>query len=129
MERDEAQAQYQAAQDQIATVTAQYTDSQTALEAMTNERDNLVSYKKGVEDNEKKAVIANYVGFVNAEILEQFTNDLDNYTAAELDIRLTYEQKKAHPEMFTQGVKPAYVPKDDTKKGTLEEILAKYERK
>lgn len=129
VERDEAQAQYQAAQEQIATVIAQYTESQAALEAMTNERDGLASYKKDVEDNEKKAVIANYVGCVSTEVLDQFTENLDKYTADELDIRLTYEQKKAHPEMFTQGAKPAYVPKDEGNKGGLEEILAKYERK
>ena len=129
IERDEACANYLAAQGQINEVTEKYTEIQSALEAVTLERDNLASYKKDVEDNEKKAVIASYVGSVSNEILEQFSNDLDKYTATELDIRLTYEQKKAHPEFFTQSAKPAYVPKDEGSKGGLEEILAKYERK
>lgn len=129
VERDEAHAQLATADARLNDVTAQYNDSQVALAALTAERDELASYKKSAEDNAKKAVLTSYAAYVGADVLEQYTSNMDNYTVEQLDVMLTYEQKKAHPELFTQGAKPAYVPKDDSNRGGLEEILAKYERK
>ena len=129
VERDEAHAQLATADARLNDVTAQYNDSQVALAALTAERDELASYKKSAEDNAKKAVLTSYAAYVGADVLEHYPSNMDNYTVEQLDVMLTYEQKKAHPELFTQGAKPAYVPKDDTNRGGLEEILAKYERK
>lgn len=129
VERDEANSQKAELQNQFDAVTAQYTEAQTVIDTLTGERDALAAYKKNVEDEGKKAVIAAYVSSVDSVIIDQYTADMDKYTAEELDIRLTYEQKKAHPELFVQTPKPAYVPKDEDTKGGLEEILAKYERK
>ena len=129
MERDEANSQKDALQGNLDTVTAQYTEAQATIDTLTSERDALAAYKKNVEDEGKKTVIASYVTSVDSAIIDQYTADMDKFTAEELDIRLTYEQKKAHPELFSQSPKPAYVPKDTEPKSGLEEILAKYERK
>lgn len=129
VERDEANSQKDALQSNLDTVTAQYTEAQATIDTLTSERDALAAYKKNVEDEGKKAVIASYATSVDSAIIDQYTADMDKFTAEELDIRLTYEQKKAHPELFSQSPKPAYIPKDTEPKGGLEEILAKYERK
>lgn len=129
VERDEANSQREELQGKLDEVNNEFANAQVAIETLTGERDALVAYKKNVEDEGKKAVIASYTTSVDSTIIEQYTADMDNYTAEELDIRLTYEQKKAHPELFSQSPKPAYVPKDGDVKSGLEEILARYERK
>ena len=128
-ERDELNSQKASLQAEFDAISAQYAEAQTSIEALTNERNALVAYKKNVEDEAKKAVIATYVNSVDAAILDQFTAEMDNYTAEELDIRLTYEQKKAHPEQFSTTTRTPYVPKDMGSKGGLEEILSRYEKK
>ena len=129
VERDEAINQKDVVETELAATNESFAATKSALEVITSERDELASYKKSAEDNEKKAVIADYAGIVSAEIIEKFIAELDKYTASELDMMLTYEQKKAHPEFFVQGAKPAYVPKEEGKKGGIEEILARYENK
>ena len=54
---------------------------------------------------------------------------MDNYTLEQLDMQLTYEQKKAHPEVFTKNAPAAYVPKEETPKSGIEALLSKYERR
>lgn len=129
VERDEANSQLNIANEQLNTLNTQCNDIQLALNTITNERDTLAAYKKDVEDASKKAVIESYTNFIDNAIIDQYMNNLDQYTAEELDIRLTYEQKKAHPELFSCSSRPAYVPKDTEPKGGLEELLAKYEHK
>lgn len=133
VERDEANASKDAVQAQFDAATEEFTqkvnDIQAMLNAVTSERDALASYKKSAEDAAKKSVIANYAGYVNAEVLDQYASTLDNYTVDQLDMLLTYEQKKAHPELFIHGPKPAFVPKDEVQKSGLEEILDRYEKK
>lgn len=129
VERDEAISQKDAINAELQAASESFAATKSALEAVTSERDELASYKKSAEDSEKKAVIANYTGTVSAEVIEKFTAEMDKHTACELDMLLTYEQKKAHPELFAQGAKPAYVPKDEGNKGGIEEILARYEKK
>lgn len=128
-ERDEANSQKD---EYVAKFTEANETAQTLAAEnvqLTNERDALAAYKKNVEDEEKKAVIASYTNLVDNAVIDQYTTDMDKYTAEELDIKLTYEQKKAHPELFTNNPKSAYVPKDTGNKGGLEEILSRYESK
>ena len=129
VERDEIVNQRDGLQTELNTANESFTAAQSSIEALKAEIDELVSYKTNVETNEKKAIIANYVGSVSSEILESYSAHLDKYPAMELDMLLTYEQKKAHPELFAQGAAPAYVPKDEVSKDELTTILAKYEKK
>ena len=128
MERDEVNSHMTELQSKFDEVSAQYAEAQTTIGSLTTERDSLAAYKKTIEDEGKLAIIKAYIDSVDAAVIEQFTADIDNYTAEELDMKLTYEQKKAHPELFAQTPKPAYFPKDDdASKGGLDGILAKYE--
>jgi hypothetical protein len=56
--------------------------------------------------------------------------NLDNYTIEELDMKLTYEQKKANPGLFSKQVPApgAYIPKDGDNGRGINDILSRYER-
>ena len=99
---------------------------------MTSERDTLATFKKDVIDNQKKAIIDAYVETLDASVIETYTNNMDNYTCEELDMRLTYECKKVNPTIFSKNgaTEPqvAYVPKEEPASG-INSILARYEKK
>lgn len=99
------------------------------IETLTNEKAVLAEFKKTIEDNEKKAIIANYVGQVSEEVISKFTENMDSYTAIELDMQLTYEQKLSNPTVFShqETISTGRVLKDDFDTG-LSSILSKYEK-
>lgn len=129
MERDESNAAKATIQSMLDETLGKYSVLEKAMEELKTERDALAAYKYNVEDEAKKAIIQSYANSVSADIIEQYTMNRENLTAEELDMKLTYEQKKAHPEFFTQGNKPAYIPKNNSHEVGLEEILARYENK
>ena len=128
-ERDEASAQNAEYVANLETVNKTVEDLTTEKASLIAERDALVAYKKNIEDTAKLAVIDSYADSLDEETLNQFRNDLDSYTAEDLDMRLTYAAKKAHPEVFSKQTQPAYVPKEENDKSGLESILSKYEKK
>ena len=105
------------------------TSNYTALETEKNE---LAAFKKNVIDNEKKLIIDQYNEVLDADVLATYTNDMDNYTTEELDMRLTYECKKVNPTIFSKNPvnpQPQYIPKEDPAGRGINDILANYERK
>lgn len=130
IERDETQNNYTAACSEINQLKEANLALNENLNTITVERDNLVAYKKKIEDDAKKAVIDNYVEHLPEDIIEAFTTNLDNYTIEELDKELTYAQKKANPSLFTKASVPPthiYIPKDEGGNG-INDILDKYEK-
>lgn len=113
---------------QLTKANENYTVATANIQTLTEERDNLLIYKKNVEDNAKLAIIETYAAFLSEDILDKYKNNLDNYNTEELDMRLTYEQKQANPSTFSKIVVPTYIPKDDGLSG-IESILSKYEKK
>ena len=98
---------------------------------MTEERDALASYRKSVEDAAKREVINQYTENLPEEILQTYTDNLDNYTVEDLDKELTYELKKANPALFSKTpvqTKTPKLPKDEGNLGGISSILSKYER-
>ena len=126
-ERDDAIASYNAANDELVNVQATLDATNNTLAAVTEERDGLISYKKNIEDEEKKGVIAGYSEQLPKEVIETYEENMDKYTAEELDMKLTYELKRNHPELFSKNTPPAYIPKDEGQSG-LNTILAKYKK-
>lgn len=133
------QAELHTANETIATLTADnealtasYTELSNTVVTVQEERDGLAAFKKTVIDGQKKAVINAYTETLDAEIIDRYMNDLDNYTCEELDMRLTYECKKANPTIFskvgTTEPQVAYVPKEEPVSG-IDSILARYEKK
>ena len=130
-ERDEANSNYAASQESFAQLNNNYNELNNTLATVTIERDALVTYKKNIEDEAKKAVINNYVDDLDETIIEAYMKNIDNYTIEDLDMKLTYEQKKANPNLFSKQpapAAPAYIPKDDDCGRGINDILAKYER-
>ena len=131
MERDEANSQKDTYVAKLSEANEMAQNLAAENAQLTNERDALVAYKKNVEDEAKQAVISSYADSLDSEVIDKYTNERDQYTVEELDVKLTYEQKKAHPELFSQKLpKPAFIPKDDNSGATgLEAILSKYEKR
>ena len=124
MERDEARDNYSASLTSYSELNGNYN-------AVVAERDALATYKHEVETNAKKAVVECYVEHLAEEVIETYMNNLDNYTIEDLDMKLTYELKKANPGLFSKQAAPAahaYIPKDEGDGRGINDILAKYEK-
>lgn len=129
-EKDEITTNYENEQAKVAEIESKNSQLENALAVVTEERDNLAAYKKTVEDEAKKAVVDSYVEHLPEEVIENYMKNLDNYTIEELDKELTYEQKKANPNLFTKNPAPAsnaMIPKDEGGNG-INDILARYEK-
>ena len=127
-EKDEVVASYATLSEEHTTTLATLEETGDKLATAIAERDNLLSYKKNIEDEEKKGIIASYTEQLSEEVIDTYTKNMDNYSAEDLDVKLTYELKKAHPEMFGKNTPPAYIPKDEGIQGGLNAILAKYKK-
>jgi outer membrane murein-binding lipoprotein Lpp len=130
VERDEAQSNYDAANASLTEVNNNYNELNNTYAAVVVERDSLLTYKKNIEDEAKKAVVNEYVEHLSEEVIETYMNNLDSYTIEELDMKLTYEQKKANPGLFSKQVPApgAYIPKDDSGNCGINNILSRYEK-
>ena len=130
-ERDEARSNYENASARVTEVEGNNSQLTSALATMTEERDSLAAYRKRVEDEAKKAVVDGYIDQLSEEVIESYMNSLDNYSIEELDMKLTYELKKANPNLFSKTPAPApnaYLPKEDDGGRGINDILAKYEK-
>ena len=131
IERDEANSNCTTAQEAYTQLNSNYNELNDTLARVTVERDSLATYKKNVEDEAKKAVINNYVEDLPEDVIETYMNNIDNYTIEDLDMKLTYEQKKANPGLFSRQpapATPAYLPKEDQGGRGINDILSRYER-
>lgn len=133
MERDEARTNYEAAIANYNTLSETHAGLQSDYDSLVVEKDALVAYKHNVETNAKKAVVEGYVEHLPEEVIETYMNNLDSYSLEELDMKLTYEQKKANPNLFTKTpvvVTPgAMLPKEDDGGHGINDILARYKNK
>ena len=128
-EKNDAVALHTAATEQIASIQATLDGVNATLATVTAERDTLATFKKNIEDDEKKALIADYANQLPAEVIDTYTENMDNYSIEDLDMKLTYELKRNHPEIFSKGTPPAYVPKADLgTEGGINAILARYKK-
>ena len=131
IEKDSVQALYNEVNDKFTNASNELATAQATIDALTVERDELATYKKNIVDNEKKTVINGYADQLDAEIIASYTANMDNYTAEQLDMELTYKVKVTRPDLFAKTpVGTAYIPKDTTPPaGGIEALLAKYEKK
>lgn len=130
-ERDEARSNYDSASARVTEVEGNNSELTATVATLTAERDSLAAYRKRVEDEAKKAVVDGYIEQLSEDVIESYMNSLDNYTIEELDMKLTYELKKANPNLFSKTPAPApsaYLPKEDDGGRGINDILAKYER-
>ena len=115
----------ESAQAKIAEVQAEYEKASSLNESLTEELDSLKTFKKNIEDQSKEAVISEYSDKLSESVLETYRAKLDDYTAEELDMHLTYELKKTGASVFTQA-STGCIPKDDAPLSGVEAILRSY---
>lgn len=130
-EKEGAQALYTEANDKFTNVSNELAAAQSTIETLTAERDALATYKKNIVDNEKRTIIESYSEQLDTEIITSYTTNMDNYTAEQLDMELTYKVKMTRPDLFAKTpVNNIYIPKDEKPADSgLESLLAKYEKK
>ena len=130
-ERDEARSNYENASARVTEIEGHNSELNDTIATLTAERDGLAAYRKNIEDEAKKAVVDGYIDQLPEEVIDSYMKNIDNYTIEELDMKLTYEQKKANPALFSKTPAPApnaYLPKDEDGGRGINDILAKYER-
>ena len=88
----------------------------------------LREYKSEKETEQKTSIIGEYTELLSEDILEQYTKDMDKYTASELDKELAYEVKKSNSSIFTKKTGDnGYLPKEVPLEG-INAILSKYKK-
>ena len=131
-EKETAQALVNEVTDKFTNASNALAAAQSTIDALTVERDELATYKKNIVDTEKRTVINGYSDQLDAEIIASYTANMDNYTAEQLDMELTYKVKVTRPDLFakTPVSTAAYIPKDTTPQlSGLEALLSRYEKK
>ena len=131
IEKEANQTLIEEVTEKFTTASNKLAAAQSTIESLTAERDELATYKKNIVDTEKKNLIESYSDRLDAEVTKPYLDNLDNYTAKQLDMELTYQVKIIRPDLFANTpVGSTYIPKDTTPAvGGLEEILARYEKK
>jgi len=127
-ERDEAKSQFTEASTLLEEAKNNLVTAQESLNALQVEKDELLTYKKGVEDAEKQAIIDSYSDLLSEELRAEYAGKLDEFTAVDLDKELAYAVKTTNPTVFSKkaNAQQSYVPKDEAPKSGLEAILSKY---
>ena len=123
-------------EESISTLTTERNDAQTQLEAannsittLTEENASLNSFKTEVEKQQKQAVISKYTELLDEDVLNTYSENLDKYTAKDLDKELAYELVSANQSVFTNGGQNnGFIPKEEPAMTGLEEILSKYKK-
>lgn len=111
-ERDEWQAQRETFEQSINELTA--------------ENHTLNEFKEGMEKAEKEKVIESYSNLLTEDVLNNFKEKIDEYTALELDKELAYSLKQSGFSAF-QKDDQKFIPRDTSLTG-LEAILSKYKK-
>ena len=123
-------------EDSISTLTTERNDAQSQLDVanntiseLTEQNASLNSFKADVEKQQKQAVISKYSELLDEETINSYSENLDNYTAKDLDKELAYELVNANQSVFTNGGQgKGYIPKEEPAMSGLEEILSKYKK-
>lgn len=130
MERSQAQTEYAQLNEANEALKTQFnalTEHCAELETSCNE---LAAYKKNIEDTAKTNLIMTYSEQLPNETIQSYLDNVSKYDLCDLDMKLTYEVKKANPDVFSKNKIPAYVFTDTNNSvAGLEGILAKYENK
>ena len=128
-ERDNFNAQFNEANDLLNEAKTSLETAKSEYATLQAERDELFNFKEGIDKQAKEAIIASYSETLSQEVLDDFSAKIGDFTAEELDMKLAYELKKSNPSIFTKEPQAQFIPKDNTQKSGLEELLSKYANK
>lgn len=120
----------------IATLTSdkenfetQVNEAQTTIATLNQELDSLKEYKLQQETNEKQAVIDKYAKELDEDVMQKYTEKLNEYSVSDLEKELAFELVNANPTIFSHQTQSdsGYIPKDSHTSG-VEGILEKYRK-
>ena len=108
--------------------SAQIETVNNSLNSLEEELNGLKTYKHEKETQEKLSVINEYTELLSEDILNEYSQNIEKYTASELDKELAYELKKNNSSIFNKkNTNDGYVPKDVPLEG-INAILSKYKK-
>lgn len=116
------------ARAEFATLTEKFNEATEQNSTLSAENEVLKNYKKGVEDQHKEAVVAEYADKLSDEVIATYRSKFDEYSAEDLDMHLAYELKKTNASAFDHAPASGRLPKDGAGRSGVEEILARYKR-
>ena len=111
------------------TIEGNYAVANEKVSELEKEVNSLKDYKAAVEKEKKLAVINTYSSVLNDDIIEDFTNRIDEYAdEISLDKDMAYVLKKSNFQFFNQA--PEYIPAAPTatEEGSLRELLSQYKK-
>ena len=128
-ERDSAQAAVETLNTEKDELNTNYAAAQETITGLNSQIEELNTFKKGIELNEKKAILDKYNDLLSEEVIGTFTENLEGYNAVDLEKELAYTVMTNNPSVFSKESQVHYIPKDNTPSDSLEAILSKYEKK
>ena len=128
-ERDGAQATIETLNTEKDELNVNYAAAQETITGLNSQIEELNTFKKGIELNEKKAILAKYNDLLSEEVIGTFTENIEGYNAVDLEKELAYTVMTNNPSVFSKEPQTPYIPKDNAPSDSLEAILSKYEKK
>ena len=107
--------------------SVQLEEANANITALTEENNSLKNYKLNIETQQKNDVINEYAEHLSEEVLDNYREKINDYSAEELDMHLAYELKKNNSAIFSKNPEGGFVPKETPVNG-LTAILSKYKK-
>lgn len=73
---------------------------------LINEKEELVSFKHNVENNEKEQFLLKYAEHLTDSIIEEFKTKFDNYSVEDFKKEVTYAAAEQDPTLFNKNEEP-----------------------
>lgn len=112
---------------ELEEVKNNFTEATTTIENLTEENNTLAEFKSQVEKMEKEAIIDKYADKLNEDVVNEFREKIDEYSAVDLEKELAFTLVNTTPTLFSNDSE-GFIPKDgEEPKSGLSAVLDKYE--
>lgn len=129
IERDEFSALVGSLKEELETLRNQNAELNSTISSLNA---NITTLKAEVNEyakTEKMAIVNNYIEVLDEDTIESYVSSLDQYDLISLDKELSYEVKKANPNLFAKNkTSLGLIPKDHENGRGIADILSKYEK-
>ena len=123
------QSEKEKAEELYTELKNEYDVSTAKVEELAQVNEELTSYKIAAELAKKESILDKYAVQLDSEVIEKFRGELDTYTEETLEKELAFTLVQSKPAIFTTEENvPKVVPKDETPKGGITEILSRYKK-
>ena len=112
-------------QGKVEELESQYAEATEQNSALLEEVEELRTYKKNVETEQKESVFAEYSDKLSEEVIDTYREKIDEYTVEDLDMHLAYELKKSGSSITDFAQQGGRIPKNQPMTG-INGILERY---